>query len=61
MVSRRYVKRQVGTLLKFAQSVTDPRVAAALVERAADLKSKADESVAPDPSPHAPDVEPLAP
>jgi hypothetical protein len=57
VVGRQYLTRQATTLLKFAQSITDPKVAAALVQKAADLKSKVDESKAPDPSPQAPDVE----
>jgi hypothetical protein len=47
-------------LLKFAKATTDPNVAAALVEKAADLKSQVDDSSAPDPAPLAPDVEPSA-
>ena len=43
------------TLLKFAKTISDPKVAAGLVEKAADLKSKGDER--PDPSPRAPDIE----
>jgi hypothetical protein len=42
-------------LLKFAKATTDPNIAAALVEKAADLKSQVDS--APDRSPRAPDVE----
>jgi len=49
------------TLLKFAKITTDPNIAAALIEKAADLKSKVDESTLPDPTPLAPDVEPPAP
>jgi len=49
------------TLLKFAKSTNDPNVAAAFIERAADFKSKIDESTLPDPTPLAPDVEPSAP
>jgi len=49
------------TLLKFAKSTNDPNVAAALIEKAADLKSKVDESTLADPTPLAPDVEPPAP
>jgi hypothetical protein len=33
-------KRQATTLLKFAQSVSDPKVAAGLVEKAVDRKSQ---------------------
>jgi hypothetical protein len=47
------------TLLKFAKITTDPNIAAALIEKAADLKSKVDESTLP--TLLAPDVEPPAP
>jgi hypothetical protein len=47
-------------LLMFAKATTDPNVAAALVEKAADLKSQVDDSSAPDPTPLAPGVEPAA-
>ena len=57
MVGREYLTRQATTLLKFAQTVTDPNVAAGLVEKAADLKSRVDEPNRPDKSPRAPDVE----
>jgi hypothetical protein len=49
--------RQAATLLKFAKSTKNPDLAAVLVEKAADLKSKVDESPASDPSPQAPDIE----
>ena len=55
MVGRQYLTRQAATLLKFARTVADPNIAAGLLEKAADLKSKVDDS--PDKSPHAPDVE----
>ena len=63
MVGRQYLTRQATTLLKFARTVTDPNVAAGLVEKAADLKSQVDrksqfdEPNRPDKSPRAPDVE----
>jgi hypothetical protein len=57
MVSRSYFVRQAATLIKFAQSTSDPQVVAALVEKAVDLKSQIDKSPAPDPSPLPPDVE----
>ena len=51
--------RQATTLLKFAKSTTNPGLAAALIEKAADLKSQVDETMPPpDPGPQAPDVEP---
>jgi hypothetical protein len=58
VVGRNYFTRQAATLLKFAQSSSDPQVVAALVEKAAELKSQVDQAPPPpDPSPHAPDVE----
>ena len=56
MVGRQYLTRQATTLLKFAQTVTDPNVAAGLVEKAADLKSRIDDPNRADKSPRAPDV-----
>jgi hypothetical protein len=40
VVGKQYLTRQATTLLKFARTVTDPNVAAGLVEKAADLKSQ---------------------
>ena len=61
MLGRQYLTLQAMTLLKFAKITTDPNMEAALIEKAADLKSKVDESTLPDPTPLAPDVEPPAP
>jgi len=59
MVGRHYFVRQAAILLRFARSTSDPQLAAALVEKAADLKSQVDETIPPpDPSPRAPDVQP---
>ena len=59
MVSKNYLTRQATTLVKFAQSTSDPRVLTALVEKATELKSQADETrPRSDLSPKAPDVEP---
>ena len=58
MVGRSYFTRQATTLLKFAKSTNNPDLAAVLIEKAADLKSQVDETMLPDPSPLAPDVEP---
>ena len=55
MVGRQYLTQQATTLLKFAKTVTDPNVAAGLVEKATDLKSRLD--ACPDKSARAPDVE----
>jgi hypothetical protein len=60
VIGRQYLARQATTLLKFAKSTTDAKLAALLVEKAADLKSQVDERYPPvDQSPRAPDVEPL--
>jgi len=58
VIGRQYFTRQAATLLKFAQSTTSPQLAAVLTVKAADLKSQLDESMRPDLSPLAPDVEP---
>jgi hypothetical protein len=59
VVSRSYFARQAATLFKLAQSTSDPQLAAALVEKAADLKFQVDDTrPLPDQSPYAPDVEP---
>jgi hypothetical protein len=60
VLSRNYLTRQASMLLKFAKATTDPTIAAALVEKAADLKSQVDDSSVPNPTPLAPDVEPSA-
>ena len=59
VIGREYFLRQAATLLKFAQSTNDPKLAAALIEKASNLLAQIDESSArPDPTPLAPDVEP---
>jgi hypothetical protein len=59
VASRRYLTRQTSALIKFAQTTVNPKLAAVLVHRAADLKAQLDETMPPiDLSPLAPDVEP---
>jgi hypothetical protein len=59
VLGRAYFTRQILTLLKFAQSTTDPKFAAVLLDKAVDLKSQAEElPAAPDIGPQPPDVEP---
>ncbi len=59
MLSRHYFVSQVALLLKFAKETTNPRLAAVLIEKAADLKSQVDESsTTPEPSTQASDVQP---
>ena len=43
----------------FAKSTNNPDLAAVLIEKAADLKAQVDETMPPDPSPLAPDVDRL--
>jgi hypothetical protein len=59
MLDRAYFVRQIRTLLTFAKSTSDPAFAAFLLDKAASLKSQAEEaSPAVDVSPRPPDVEP---
>jgi hypothetical protein len=61
VISRRYLRRQASTLIKFAKSTNNPELAAVLIEKAANLKSRVEERApAPDTSLRAPDVEPPA-
>lgn len=55
MVDKRYLVRQALTLLKFGKATSDPKLAAGLIEKAADLQAQADDATMPaDPSPGAP-------
>jgi hypothetical protein len=49
--------RQAATLLKFAKSTANPELSAVLIEKAADLKARMDETTASDRSLGAPGVE----
>jgi hypothetical protein len=61
MVGRSYLARQATALLRFARATNNPELAVALVDKAARLKSQADEAgPTPDISPIAPDVVPAA-
>lgn len=58
VIGRDYFERHAETLLKLAKSATDPQVAAALTDRAADLKALVEElGAAPDPGHRALDIE----
>jgi hypothetical protein len=57
VAGRDYYARQAATLLKYARSTSDPKIAAALLEMAVELSSQLDETAPPDSSPRAPDVE----
>jgi hypothetical protein len=59
VMGRDYFVRQAATLLKFAKATTNPQLAAVLIEKAADVKSRVDESsTPPDSSPQVPDAQP---
>jgi hypothetical protein len=62
VIGKQYFVRQATTLLKFAKSTRDPKLAAAVVEKAAALKSQGDQALPPaDLTPLAPDIEPPPP
>jgi hypothetical protein len=44
VIGRNYLARQAAILLKLAKSTSAPKLAAALIEKAADFKSQVDES-----------------
>ena len=49
MIGREYLVRQATTLLKLARLVKDPKLAAGLTQKAADLQARSDEtSLVPD-------------
>jgi hypothetical protein len=52
-----YFVRQAAILFGMAKATTDPKISAALLDKAADLKSQLDEPIM-DRSPRAPDVQP---
>jgi hypothetical protein len=58
MIDRNYLANHAAALLKLAYAVENPNIAAALVAKAADVKTRIDEAEYPDVSPHAPGVEP---
>jgi hypothetical protein len=61
VIGREYFVRQAAILFQFAKVTKDPKISAALLEKAADLKAQVDETMLPvDPSLQAPDVEPPA-
>jgi hypothetical protein len=61
VIGREYFMRQAQILFKFAKVTKDPTISAGLLEKAADLKAQADETIPPvDLNLRAPDVEPPA-
>jgi hypothetical protein len=61
VIGREYFVRQAAILFGLAKATTDPKISAALLDKAADLKSQVDGLAAPpDLTPLAPDIEPPA-
>jgi hypothetical protein len=61
VIGKQYFVRQAAILFGIAKATKDPKISAALMDKAADLKSKVDGPGAPlDLTPLAPDVEPPA-
>ena len=58
MIDKSYLVRDAAALLKLARSTSDPSLATALIDNAAELKTRIDEADVPDVTPVAPDVEP---
>ena len=57
MINRNYLARHAAALLEIARATPDHARAAALVDKAADLKARIDENAYPDVTPLAPDIE----
>ena len=58
MIAKEYFVRQATILFGLAKATKDPRISAALLEKAADLKLQVDEPGAPNLTPLVPDIEP---
>jgi hypothetical protein len=55
MIEKEYFVRQAVILFELAKATKDPKISAALLEKAADLKLQVDELGAPNLTPLAPD------
>jgi hypothetical protein len=60
VIGKEYFVRQAAILFRFAKATTDPKISAALIDKAADLKLQEERPAPPDAPPLAPDVEPPA-
>ena len=60
MIEREYFVRQAGILFELAKATRDPKISAALLEKAADLKLQVDELGASNLTPLVLDIEPPA-
>jgi hypothetical protein len=54
----KFAREAAAVLLRFSKSTSDPKLAAALVEKAAEIKDRDDQLQKIDRSPRAPDVQP---
>jgi hypothetical protein len=58
MIAKDYFSRQAQLLLRLAKVTRDPKLAAGLTSKAADLQAKQDEApLVPDGNPFAPDIQ----
>jgi hypothetical protein len=58
VIGKEYFVRQAAILFGLAKATADPKISAALLDKAADLKSQVDgPGVPPDSTPLAPDIE----
>jgi hypothetical protein len=61
VIGKQYFVRQAAILFGLAKATTDPKISAALLDKAADLKLQVDEPGAPrNATPLVPDIEPPA-
>jgi hypothetical protein len=60
MIGKEYFVRQSAVLFGLAKATKDPKISAALLEKAADLKLQVDKPGPPNLTPLAPDIEPPA-
>jgi hypothetical protein len=59
VIGKEYFVRQAAIVFGMAKATTDPRISAALLDKAADIKLRVDEPGAPPNwTPLAPDIEP---
>ena len=58
MIDRTYLARHVATLLKLARSTSDRLLAATLIDKAVELKSRIDDNGYRDLTPVPPDIDP---
>jgi hypothetical protein len=59
VIGKAYFVNQAAILFRFAKATKDPKISAALMEKAADLKLRVDDpTVSRDLTPLAPDIEP---